>query len=134
MQWFWRPLLLPSPAFAELRSEKIFLCYSPGVGCSALKFINFSKGFVSVNVSPGNHDEGSIDLKMEFTNNSRCKVDIDGTILRGDRAVAVLDWGLVSLPPGEKSKGHRQVNGLRGMSASEDGLNLSLTVSTHDCK
>lgn len=68
---------------------------------------------------PRNYDDSSVDLGIEFQNRSNCKVDIDGTILRGDQAVAVVDWGLVELDPREQRKGHREVSGLRDMQPAE---------------
>lgn len=129
-------LLLSPVASAELLSKKIFLCYSPGMSCSKLEFIDFkdSIGHLSVNVKPGDYDESSIEMNVTFKNSSRCKADISGSFLRGDTAVAVVDWGLVSLEPGQETKGQRRVTSLRDMRVSE-GLYLSLeAVSVHGCK
>ena len=127
-------LLLSPVASAELLSKKIFLCYSPGIGCSKLEFIDFkgSIGHLGVNVKPGDYDESSIEMNVEFKNNSGCKVDIEGNFLRGDTAVAVVDWGLISLEPHAEKKGERRITGLRDMRV--EGLYLSLLVSVHGCK
>ena len=120
---------------AELLNEKWLLCYSPGFSCYLNRTVRFKQGgFLSVNVSPGDYDDSSIELKVDFSNRSNCKVDVDGSFLRGDTAMATLEWGLLSLAPGQEIQGQRRVPGLRDMRASE-GLHLSLTaISVHDCK
>jgi len=132
-------LTVPISARAEIFSETFYLCERPNkISCQALKFWRLGgalsgNGTLMINLKVRDADERSLDYGVTFTNQTECKLDVNGSFLRGDRAVAVVEWGRLVIEPGEEISGRRAVHRLGDMTVGE-GIYLKLWAATFDCR
>lgn len=120
---------------AEVFSRDFPLCMiSPGPGCNTIQYWRLgSQGHLTVNVSPKDYDERSVLLAATFDNRTNCSIHLTGTFRLGGVAIAVVEWGNITLAPGESIQGERQVNGLGKMGPGNE-LDMSLLAATHKCQ
>jgi hypothetical protein len=132
-------LTLSTGARAEIFTETFYLCDRPSaISCAALKFWRLGDSFsenktLMINLKVRDADESSLDYGVTFRNQTDCKLDVNGSFLRGDRAVAVVEWGTLILEPGEEISGTRAVHRLSDMRIGE-GIFLSLRAASFDCR
>lgn len=131
-------IILSGNASAEIYGKVFRICSSPNtISCDMLEFWRLGDyrddiGSLWIKMDAVEADESSVLFEIEFTNNTECKLNLDGYFRRNDQAVAVVDWGNLQLQPGEKRKGKRHVYRLRDMQIGEE-INFRISAQTITC-